>query len=105
MSRSDYRIRRALLVVWGVDTLLLFGLLMIALWTQGAATEKLVFALFFLPAFVFFLECLSRRVAVAEEGLAIRKWGRTKAFPWSDITRVDCLTVHRKVYLLLRKKI
>jgi hypothetical protein len=75
--------------------------LTIALLTPGAATERLIFALFFIPAFVFFLESLSRRVAVAEEGLAIRKWARTKAFPWSDITRVDCLTVHRKVYLLL----
>ena len=101
MSRSEYRIRRALLVVWGLDTLLLFCLMMIALLTRGAATERLIFTLFFLPAFVFFLECLYRRVAVAEEGLVIRKWGRTKAFPWSDITRVDCLTVRRKVYLLL----
>ena len=101
MSHRDYTIRKALLIVLGLDALLLFCLLLIALLLGGDATEKLVLALLFLPALLLFLECFFRRVIVTEEGLAIRKLGRTKAFSWGEITRVGCLTVHRKVYLLL----
>ncbi len=101
MSQRDYTIKKALLIVLGLDAFLLFCLLMIALLLKGDATEKLVFALFFIPALLLFLECFFRRVTVAEERLVIRKLGRTRAFPWEEITRVGCLTVHRKVYLLL----
>lgn len=101
MSQRDYTIKKALLFVLGLDAFLLFCLLMIALLQEGDATEKLVFTIFFIPAPLIFLECFFRRVAVAKEGLVIRKLGRTRAFPWREITRVGCLTVHRKVYLLL----
>ena len=101
MSQRDYTIRKALLIPLGLDVLLLFCLLLIALFLEGGATEKLIFTLFFLPALLLFLECFFRRVTVTEEGLVIRKLGRTKAFSWGEITHVGCLTVHRKVYLLL----
>ncbi len=101
MSQRDYTIRKALLIVLGLDALLLFCLLLIALFLEGGATEKLIFTLFFLSALLLFLECVFRRVTMTEEGLAIRKLGRTKAFSWGEITRVGSLTVHRKVYLLL----
>jgi hypothetical protein len=74
---------------------------MIALLLEGDATEKAVFTIFFLPAFLLFIESFYRRVTLTAEGLAIRKFGRTKAFSWNEINRVDCLTVHRKVYLLM----
>lgn len=101
MSQRDYTIKMALLIVLGLDAFLLFCLLLIALLLEGDATEKLIFTLFFLPALLLFLECFFRRVTVANEELVIRKFGRTKAFSWGEITRVGCLTVHRKVYLLL----
>lgn len=101
MSQRDYTIKMALLIVLGLDAFLFFCLLLIALLLDGDATEKLIFTLFFLPALLLFLECVSRRVTVAKVGLVIRKFGRTKAFSWGEITRVGCLTVHKKVYLLL----
>jgi len=101
MSQCNYTIRKALLFVLGLDAFLLFCLLLIALLLKGDATEKLVFTIFFLPTLLLFLECFFRRITVTQEGVVIRKYGRTKAFPWEEITRVDCLTVHRKVYLLL----
>ncbi len=101
MSQRDYTIKKALLIVLGLDAFLLFCLLLIALLLEGDATEKLVFTFFFIPALLLFLECFFRRVTVAQEGLVIRKFGRTRAFSWEEITRVDCLTVHRKIYLLL----
>ena len=101
VSQRNYTIRKGLLVVLGLDALLLFCLLMMAMLQGGDRTEKLVLALFFLPTLLLFLECVSRRVTVTAEGLSIRKFGRTRGFVWGEITRVGCLTVHRKVYLLL----
>ena len=101
MSQREYTIKKTLLVALGLDAFLLFCLLLIALLLKGSVTEKLVFTLFFVPALFLFVECFFRRVTVTKEGLVIRKLGRTKALSWEEITRVDCLTVHRKVYLLL----
>jgi hypothetical protein len=101
MSQHHYTIRKALLIVFGLDAFLLFCLLLIALLLKGDATERLVFTIFFFPAFILFLECFFRRITVIQEGLVIRKLGRTKAFSWGEITQVGCLTVHRKIYLLL----
>jgi hypothetical protein len=101
MAQRHYTIRRAFLIVLGLDTLLLFCLFMISLVVKGNTMERLVLTLFFLPALVLFLECLFRRVTVIEEGLVIRKLGRNKALLWDEITRVGYLILHRKVYLLL----
>ena len=101
MAQRHYTIRRAFLIVLGLDALLLFCLFLISLLMKGNTMEKLILALFFLPALALFLECLLRRVTVVEEGLVIRKLGRNKALLWDEITRVGYLILHRKVYLLL----
>ena len=101
MSQRLYGVRRALLIPLGLDVVLLFGLLTNALFLNGETAEKLVFALFFVPTLALFLVSYRRRVAVAERGLVIRRlWGE-KALAWDEITLVGCLTLHRKVYLLL----
>ena len=101
MAQRHYTIRRAFLVILGLDAFLLFCLFLISLLMKGNTMEKLVLMIFFLPALVLFLECLFRRVTVVEEGLAIRKMGRNKTLLWDQITRVDYLILHKKVYLLL----
>lgn len=101
MTKRHYTIRRAFLIILGLDAFLLFCLFLISLFMKGTMMEKFILMLFFLPALVLFLECLFRRVAVGEEGLAIRKLGRNKTFLWDEITRVDYLILNKKVYLLL----
>jgi hypothetical protein len=101
MAQRHYTIRRAFLIVLGLDAFLLFSLFLLSLLMKGDRMEKLILTVFFLPAFVLFLECLLRRVTVVEEGLVIRKLGRAKALLWDEITRVGYLILHRKVYLLL----
>ena len=101
MAQRYYTIRRAFLIVLGLDALLLFCLFLISLLMKGNTMEKLILMIFFLPALALFLECLLRRVTVVEEGLVIRKLGRNIALLWDEITRVGYLILHRKVYLLL----
>ena len=101
MSRRFYGVRKALLIPLGLDVILLFGLLTNAVLLKGETAEKLVFALFFVPTLGIFLVSYRRRVAVAEDGLVIRRFWGEKALAWGEITQVGCLTLHRKVYLLL----
>lgn len=101
MAERHYTIRRAYLVVLGLDVFLLLCLFLISLLMKGNSTENLILMLFFLPALLLFLECLFRRVTVVGEGLAIRKLGRSKTLLWDEITRVGYLILHKKVYLLL----
>jgi hypothetical protein len=90
-----------LLIPLGLDVMLLFGLLMDALLRKGETAERLVCALFFVLTLVLFFVSCRRRVAVAEGGLVIRRAWDERALAWDEITRVGCLTLHRKVYLLL----
>lgn len=101
MVRCYYTIRKALLVILGLNAFLLFCLFLISLFTNGNAMEKFILILFLLPAVVLFIECLLRRITVTEEGLVMRKLGRHHQLSWDDITRVGYLILHRKAYLLL----
>jgi len=101
MSQQVYTIRRAFLVPLGVDVFLLCALFVISMLPQGSATERLVFAIFFVPSLYVFFECLLRRVTVDGGGIVIRKLLREKGVPWEGITHVGGLCMHNKVYLLL----
>jgi hypothetical protein len=101
MSQRVYKIRKAIVIPLGVDAFLLLCLLATSLLLKGDSTERIVVAIFFLPTLYFFLECLVRRVIVAEEGLSLQKLWRKKAVSWEEITHVGCLSLHKKVYLLL----
>jgi hypothetical protein len=101
MPQRFYGVRKALLIPLGLDVVLLFALLMNALLRKGDTAEKLVFTLFFVPTLALFLVSYRRRVAVAEGGLVIRRLWGDAVLSWDEITHVGCLTLHRKVYLLL----
>jgi len=101
MSQHVYKIRRAFLIPLGVDVFLLCALFVISMLPQGSATERLVFALFFVPSLYVFFECLLRRVTVDGGGIVIRKLLREKRVLWEGITHVGGLSIHNKVYLLL----
>ncbi|MBU2053731.1 MAG: hypothetical protein KJ936_00885 [Proteobacteria bacterium] len=101
MLQRSYTIKKAFLVPLGIDTFLLFCLLVISLLPQGTAMERLVFTIFFLPTLYLFVESLLRRVTVDEAGITIRKLWREKAASWGEITHVGCLNLHKKIYILL----
>lgn len=101
MALRHYTIRRAFLIVLGLDAILLLCLFLISLFMNGNSMERLILMLFFLPALVLFVECLFRRVTVVGGGLEIRKLGRRKTLLWDEITRVGYLMLQKKVYLLL----
>lgn len=101
MLPHSYRIRKAFVVPLGVDAFLLCVLFVLSMLPQGTATERLVFAIFFVPALYIFSESLLRRVTLDDGGIVIRKLLGEKRVPWEGITHVGGLRMHRKAYLLL----
>jgi hypothetical protein len=101
MAERVYAVRRAFVIPLGLDTFLLLTLLAISLAQGGDAREIGVFSFFFLPTAYLFLESLVRRVSVGEEGLRVRTLWKRNAVLWGEITHVGCLSLPKKVYLLL----
>jgi hypothetical protein len=101
MLQRVYAIRRAFVIPLGIDAVLLLALLAISLAQGGDVREIGVFSFFFLPTAYLFLESLNRRVSVGEEGLRVRTLWKRKSILWGEITHVGCLSLPKKVYLLL----
>jgi hypothetical protein len=101
MSLRFHTIKKAFLIPLGLDAFLLFCLLLMSLFMKGDLMERLIFTFFFLAVLFLFLKSFLRRIAVAEGGLVIRKLWHDQTFSWEDLTHVGCLTLHRRVYLLL----
>lgn len=101
MPQRFYGVRRAVLIPLGLDVVLLLVLLTNALFLRGETAEKVIFSIFFLVTVALFLASYRRRVVVAEGGLLIRRLWGDKSLAWDEITHVGCITLRRKVYLLL----
>lgn len=101
MTKETYAIRKAFVVPLGIDALLLLSLLAIALFGTGETTEQWFFGLLTLLGGFLFLENLVRRAVVTDEGLSVRTLWRRKRVLWKEITHVGCLSLPRRIYLLL----
>ena len=101
MSQHVHTIRRAFIIPLGVDSFLLFCLLVVSLLPQGSTTERLVFAFFFFPSCYLLLDSVFRRVTVDDKGIALRRLWREKGVPWEGITHIGGLILRKKVYILL----
>jgi hypothetical protein len=101
MIPNIYRIRKALLIPFGVVVILLSALLSISIVWRGSTTERLVLVILFFPALYLFLEALYRKVTITDGGVTLQKFFRKKDLLWGDITHVGHLIIRKKVYILL----
>jgi len=101
MSESTYKTRKAFLIPFILDTLLLFVLVLVSLFTDSFPAETIILVFIFIPLFYVFIESLIRRTSVGERGIKIKKLFREKKLEWKDITNVDAMIIRKKVYLLL----
>jgi hypothetical protein len=100
MLRQVYTIRRAFLIPLGIDTFLLLFLLVFSFLQPGSTTERAVFAFFFLPSLYLFLDNISRRITLDDEGIAFQRLWKEKKIHWDGVTHVGGLILHGRVYLL-----
>jgi len=101
MTQNIYKIRKALLIPFGTDVILLFVLLLISILWKGSTTERVVLIVLFVPSLYFFVEVLYRKVTITDGGMVIQKFLRRKDLFWEDITHVGYLIIRKKVYILL----
>ena len=101
MSSEIFKIQRALLIPFAISVALLFVLLCLSWFFKGSTIERIVLTAAFVPTLLLFVEAAGRMAAAGDGSLIIRKWLKKRDLRWEDITHVGCLTIRRKVYLLL----
>ena len=101
MYRKTFKIKKAFLVAFSIDVVLLCLLLLLSLFFKGSSLERLVLAVIFITALLILLESLSRKILTGDQGILIRKFLRDKKLLWEDITQVGTVVMRNRVYLLL----
>lgn len=101
MNTIAFKTRSAFLLPIFMDSLLLLILLIISLFERAFPSEPLILFLIFVLAFYICIGAARRKTTVGDEGIGIQKLFRRKGIRWDDITNVDSMVLHKKVYLLL----
>jgi len=101
MSSKIFKIRRALLIPFAINTGLLSILLCLSIFFKGSPIERIVLTVIFIPTLILFLEAAKRTATMGEQGIILRKFLRKRDLRWEDITHVGCLIIRKRVYLLL----
>lgn len=98
--KSTYKIKKSFRVPFMAAVALLSALLMLSLIT-GPTWETFLVAALFVAGLAVAIESYERDVSFSENSLSIRKYFRTKVFPWEKITHLGVVIIKNKVYFLL----
>jgi hypothetical protein len=101
MTTHIFKIRRNILIPFGISTGGLLCLLILALLVNGAALERIFLAAITLITMAFFLIARDRRITITDQGIVIRKFFKTKEIRRDEINHVGCVILGKRVYLLL----
>lgn len=101
MENRIYGIRKLFAVTFGIDVLLLGVLFALSFLTGGSSLERIVLAIFLIPALYVLCELWSRRVVLDAQGIRLEKFLRKKDLRWDEITSVGALVLRSRTYLLL----
>ncbi|MFH1078976.1 MAG: hypothetical protein V1766_01720 [Pseudomonadota bacterium] len=101
MTAQTFKIRRDILIPFGISAGLLLCLLALALLGKGSALELIFLAAITLITIAFFLIARNRRITITDHGIVIRKFFRAKEIRWGEINHVGCLVLRKRTYLLL----
>ncbi|MBW2650400.1 MAG: PH domain-containing protein [Deltaproteobacteria bacterium] len=101
MDSSTYKTRLGFLLPIFLDSLLLLVLLIISVFNRVFPAEPVILFLIFAFTLCIVFGSARRKTTIGDEGIRIRKLFRVKQLRWEDITNVDTMALHKKVYLLL----
>jgi hypothetical protein len=97
----QFVIRKAFLLPLGLLLLLTLVLLAVVI-NQGQPTSKIVIlGLIIIPIAILFLESISRRAIINEQGVTVAKFLRSKAIPFAEVTAVDTVQVRKRAFVTL----
>ncbi len=101
MNSNTYKARSGFLLPIFLDCLFILVLLVISIFDRVFPAEPVALFLIFVLALCIFLKSARSKITIGDEGIGIRKLFREKHLRWEDITNVDAMALHKKVYLLL----
>jgi hypothetical protein len=101
MTAQLFKIRRELLIPFGICAGGLICLLVLALLVKSSGLERVLLAGITLITVALFQIARNRRITITDQGIVIRKFFRTKEIRRDDINHVGCVILRKKVYLLL----
>jgi hypothetical protein len=101
MTTQIFKIRRDILIPFGVCAGLLLCLFFLALLGRGSVMEQALLAGIALATVALFLTARDRSITFTDRGIVVRKFFRTKEILRDDISHVGCLILRKRVYLLL----
>jgi len=101
MIAQIFKIRRDILIPFGISAGGLLCLLVLALLGKGAGLERVFIAAITLITIFFFLNARDRRITLTDQGIVIRKFFRTKEIHRDEINHVGCVILRKRAYLLL----
>ena len=101
MTAQIFKIRRDILIPFGISAGLLLCLLVLALLGKGSALERIFLTAITLIVIAFFVIARDRSITITDQGIVIRKFFRTKEIRQDEINHVGCVALRKRVYLLL----
>lgn len=101
MTAQIFKIRRDILIPFGISAGGLLFLLVLALLGKGSGLERVFLFAITLVTIAFFLMARDRRITLTDQGLVIRKFFRTKEIRRDQINHVGCVILRKRAYLLL----
>lgn len=101
MNAQIFKIRRAILIPFGLCAGLLICLLVLALIGKGSALERIALTVITAATVALFLIARDRMIKMTDQGILIRKFFRTKEILRDEINHVGSVIIRKRVYLLL----
>lgn len=101
MTSQVFKIRRDILIPFGICAGLLICLLFLALVIKGSALERIALAAINIITVALFLIAKNRRITMTDRGILIKKYFQTKEIFREDISHVGSVILRKRVYLLL----
>jgi hypothetical protein len=101
MTAQIFKIRRDILIPFGISAGGLLCLLVLALLGKASGLERVFLVAITLITISFFLIARDRRITITDQGIVIRKFFRTKEIHRDEINHAGCVILRKRAYLLL----
>ncbi|MBA4397752.1 MAG: hypothetical protein C0394_10295 [Syntrophus sp. (in: bacteria)] len=101
MTAHIFKIRRDILIPFGISAGGLLFLLVLALLGKGSGLERVFLFAITLITIALFLIARDRRITLTDQGIVVRKFFRTKDIHREQINHVGCVILRKRIYLLL----
>jgi len=96
-----FYIRRTFLLPLGLLLLLSLALLVTVVVQSQPLAKALILGFMLLPVAAFFVESVFRRTVIADEGVTVQKFLRSKYLPFADMTAMETVLVRKRAFVTL----